>query len=394
MSNTIDTSVLIVGGGPAGLFLAICLRKKGIGCKILEKRAERIQHSRSLGIHPVSLELFEETGIVDAFLQAGLKIKKGIAHTGKKKLGEISFETCPKPYNYILSCPQYETERILEEALNEIDDEVLIRGAEFREFEETPEKIITHYSSVDGKLKSISSSLLIGCDGKNSAVRSSAGIAFVGGNYPDTYIMGDFSDTTGFGSDAVVFLPKQGLIECFPLPNGMRRWVVKTGEFIENPERRDIESRVLKRIDFDLSNAENVMLSGFGVQHYLAHKFTSGRVVLCGDAAHVVSPIGGQGMNLGWLDGWELAESLAEGLNHNKFSLEHIKTANHKYDIKQSGIAKKVIRRAELNMALGRKRTSPLLLLRNLAVRIMLNPPFSTSTAKLFTMRKLTNWLF
>jgi len=394
MSDTIDTSVLIVGGGPAGLFLAICLKKRGIACKVLEKRTVHIQHSRSLGIHPVSLELFEETGIVDAFLQAGLKIKKGIAHTGKKKLGEISFETCPKPYNYILSCPQYKTERILEEALFKIDDEVVIRGAEFREFEETPEKIMTHYSSADGTVKTISSRLLVGCDGKNSAVRSSAGIAFNGGNYPDTYIMGDFSDNTKFGSNAAVFLPKQGLIECFPLPNGMRRWVVKTGEFIENPGRQDIESRVFERIGFDLSNTVNVMLSGFGVQHYIAEKFASGRVVLCGDAAHIVSPIGGQGMNLGWLDGWELAKSLAKKPNHNKFNLEHIKAATHTYDLKQSGIAKKVIRRAELNMALGRKRSSPLLLLRNLTVRIMLTPPFGTFTAQLFTMRKLTNWLF
>lgn len=392
MSDTSNTSVLIVGGGPAGLFLAICLRKKGIGCKVLEKRTERIQHSRSLGIHPVSLELFERTGIVGAFLKSGLKIKKGIAHTGTKKLGEISFENCPGPYNYILSCPQYKTERILENALNNLDDQVLIRGAEFREFEETADKIITRYSSADGTVKTISSSLLVGCDGKNSAVRNASGIAFIGGNYPDTYIMGDFSDTTDFGSDAAVFLPKQGLIECFPLPNGMRRWVVKTQEFIESPGRQDLESRVNERIGFDLSGAENIMLSGFGVQHYVAETFASGRVVLCGDAAHIVSPIGGQGMNLGWLDGWELANSLAGGWKDKGSTFEHIKQVTQTYSLKQSKISKKVIRRAELNMALGRKRTSPAL--RNLAVRIMLNPPFSTFTAQLFTMRKLTNRLF
>ncbi len=89
-----------------GLFMAICLLNKGIQCCVIEKREEPVSDSRSLGIHPVSLELFDKVGITDPFLEQGLKIKKGIALTEDKELGEISFDLCPKPHNYILASVQ------------------------------------------------------------------------------------------------------------------------------------------------------------------------------------------------------------------------------------------------------------------------------------------------
>lgn len=372
--------VVIVGGGPVGLFLAICLLKKGIPCKVLEQRMEPVPDSRSLGIHPVSLELFDKLDITAPFLEQGLKIRKGIARNEHRVLGEISFESCPKPHNYILACPQFTTETILRQELQKLDKDALISGAVFQSFEEKENGVIVHYE-LNGDEIRISSHFLIACDGKNSSVRRKASIHYSGKRYPDTYIMGDFEDTTDFKSDAAVFLPKDGLIECFPLPNGMRRWVTKTDAYISEPTQELLATSIQDRIGYDLKKVPSTMISSFGVQHFVAETFAKYRVLLAGDAAHVVSPIGGQGMNLGWLDAWELSKRMTKDSIPENFL---------DYSEKQKRITKKVARRAEINMLLGRKNRWPYL--RDLFVMGMLNSTAKAKVSELFTMRGLESW--
>lgn len=383
----IDKPVVIIGGGPVGLFLGICLLKEGIACRVLERRNEPVPDSRSLGIHPVSLELFDEVGISEPFLKAGLKIKKGIALTDDKKLGEISFDNCPKPYNYILACPQFTTEKILRDELAKLDEHALITGATFKSFVEHEQSVEITYSTDQQPNQRITTNYLIGCDGKNSTVRQHASIHFSGKRYDDTYIMGDFEDTTEFGPDAAVFLAKDGLIECFPLPNGMRRWVVKTDYYISEPGQLKLATLVQKRLGYDLFGVKSTMLSSFGVQHLMAETFARGRVLLAGDAAHVVSPIGGQGMNLGWLDCRKLTDSLVLLEGKNSVIAGQIL---QDYSAIQKRITKKVARRAEVNMALGRKQKLPFL--RNAFVKGILHSPLKGKVAELFTMRGLDSW--
>ena len=386
-----DIPVVIVGGGPVGLFLAICLIKKGIECRVLEKREEPVPDSRSLGVHPVSLELFDELGITNPFLEAGLKIKKGLALTDDKKLGEISFENCPKPHNYILACPQFTTEKILRNELLKLNSNALITGANFEHFHEHNQSVDITYSTKQKTNQRLTSNYLVGCDGKNSRVRKLASIHYSGKRYSDTYIMGDFEDTTDFGSDAAVFLPKDGLIECFPLPNGMRRWVVKTDEYISNPDQELLSGLVKNRLNYDLFGLKSTMISSFGVQHFMAETYAKGKVMLAGDSAHVVSPVGGQGMNLGWMDCRVLSDAIAfiekNNTDNNSAFSEQVLAEYSEY---QRYITKKVARRAEINMALGRKYKIPIL--RNLFVQGILRSPLKNKVAEIFTMRGLDNW--
>lgn len=377
-----DPDIVIAGGGPVGLYLAGLLGTMNYSVLVLEKKTEIDPHSKSLGIHPVSMELFDEVGIAKRFLEEGIQIRKGAACINRKKIGEVDFSSCPDPFTFILAMPQYRTEQILEAWVKEIDSVDFIRGAEINAVEQTQEKVVITYTR-KGEEQKVKCRYLAGCDGKNSFVRQQTGIQFEGEKYPDTYIMGDFTDNTGLGPDAAVFLHRDGLIESFPLPNRMRRWVVKTDEYIEFPSREIVEALVQLRLDHTLVHQKNSMISSFGVQHFLAETFHSGRVLLAGDSAHVVSPIGGQGMNLGWLTAHNLANTLIICLENP----EKAATALESFSKTSRSVAKKVAKRAELNMWLGRKRRFPII--RNIIARLIVNTPLQKKMARMFTMRGL-----
>lgn len=377
-----DTDIIITGGGPIGLYLAGVLLQNEVTVKVLEQKTELDRHSKSLGIHPVSMELFENAGIAASFLDNGIKIKKGLAFVNSQKIGTLSFRDCPKPFNFILALPQYQTEKILEEWVRQLNPDCLLRGAEVSEVHQTKNRVQITYQSA-GTLHQHEASFLVGCDGKNSTVRGLMNIEFSGKDYPDTYIMGDFSDNTDFGNDAAIVLHQDGLIESFPLPDSMRRWVVKTDRYIKNPDRNLLEKLVDQRIGHKLHQQTHSIISSFGVQNLLAERFNSGRVLLAGDAAHVVSPIGGQGMNLGWINAHRLSSVIQKTLREPQ---QRTKLFVH-YTRKGQKNAKKVARRAELNMVLGRKTRLPLL--KKIAAQIIVNSPISKIAAQTFTMRGL-----
>lgn len=376
------SEITIVGGGPVGLFLGICLSKRGIDCTILEQRAEPVQDSRSLGIHPVSLELFEKLGFVNEFLEKGISIKKGLAHNGKEVLGSINFDELEGPFNFILACPQFYTERILIAKFLELNPEDLISEATVTRIQQTEQEVSCWYQKA-GKEYCITSKYIIGCDGKNSLVRKETGILFEGKRYPDTYIMGDFDDNTSFEDQAVVFLPKQGLIESFPLPDNMRRWVVKTDSYIDSPTPNKLADFVKKRIGTDLKGLKSTMISSFGVQSFSAENYFKDRVILCGDAAHIVSPIGGQGMNLGWIGAWILATALFK----IKMNPEKETEILSDYQKQQKKIVRKASLRAEWNMKMGSKQLFPYF--RKILVQLILKTPLKRIALKVFTMKGL-----
>lgn len=388
MNNSDNTyQVVIVGGGPVGLFLGLCLHHAGVSCLILEKRTEIRKGSRSLGIHPVSLELFGQLGISGAFTGKGVKIRRGHAYTNDKKLGTLSFaENCPKPFNYILALPQYITETILQQHISSTDDRLLVRGARVTDISQNEKQVSVSYFC-DGETNQITASFLVGCDGKDSFVRTQAGISFEGTSYPDTYIMGDFPDNTSLGTDAAIFLCEEGLIESFPLPNRKRRWVVKTKTYQSEVRKTDIAKKVSTRIDHNLDGIEAEMLSSFGVQKLLADPIVKGRIILAGDAAHIVSPIGGQGMNLGWLGAWDLSQRFTQVFHHDKPYYAILNT----FEKQRKKAARTASRRAELNMRLGREPKLPFL--RDCIVSLMLKNPLSKLMAQTFTMRGINSWI-
>ncbi|HYW33996.1 MAG TPA: NAD(P)/FAD-dependent oxidoreductase [Balneolaceae bacterium] len=389
MSNRTDETyqVAIAGGGPVGLFLACCLYESGISCVIFEKRLNPIAHSRSIGIQPVSLELFEKTGLAKTFIDEGIKVQEGRAFCHEKPIGRISFRSCPPPYPFILTLPQHRTEKILARHLCDLDESILQRGTKVTAVEES-----NHYVQLQidrqGQKKRVQAKFVVGCDGKKSFIRQAAGIDFTGKIYDDTYIMGDFTDNTSLGCAAGIFLCRQGVIESFPLSEQKRRWVVKTATYQPKIIREDIERRIQQRINHDLRGTENFMLSSFGVQKKFAKTMNKNRILLAGDAAHVISPIGGQGMNLGWLDAWDLSQVLQKKLADGKPGRNQFEA----YSRRRLKIAGKAARRAEFNMMMGRE--TNFLIAKKYFLRGLLKSPASYLLARLFTMRGLKRYVF
>ncbi|MDR9387468.1 MAG: NAD(P)/FAD-dependent oxidoreductase [Balneolaceae bacterium] len=396
MAKTNHIPVLIVGGGPTGLFLALSLRQLGVDCRVIEKKEAPTQHSRSIGIHPPSLDLFDRLGLVEPFLEEGILIRKGHAYLNQSRIGSVSFDSLPGQHQYVLSLPQSQTEAILEAACQEVDSSMVCRGVTLTSYETSQDGVYVRMQNAndaestdnaygpEGAIEECTCDVLVGCDGKRSVVRQLAGIEFHGSRYPDTYMMGDFDDTTPFGEDAMITLHQKGLVECFPLAKGRRRWVVKTKDYVEEPTEQELKEIVAHRTGFDLRQVQCTMISSFGVQHYIADTFTKERVVLAGDAAHVVSPIGGQGMNLGWLDGEALAKALHAFLSTR--DERHLQD----YSKRQRAVAQQAGKRAEWNMRLGRSFKHRWV--RQWMLTLFVHTPIQRVLAQLFTMQKLGAW--
>ena len=230
--NNEDTDVIVVGGGPVGLFLGCLLLQDGISCRVLELTDRPSEHTRSIGIHPPALERLAEVGIADELIRKGIPITEGVAFANSKYLGTLTFEACPPPYKFVLSLPQFETEGVLERRLFELDGSALLRGMAVTNVSEIFDRMIVT-ASKKKRLVRFRADYVVGCDGKDSLVRKSAGIAFPGGEYADKFLMGDFDNTSDLGLRAGIFLTDSGVVESFPLPGGVRRWVVKTEKLLE-----------------------------------------------------------------------------------------------------------------------------------------------------------------
>ncbi|MET0339874.1 MAG: NAD(P)/FAD-dependent oxidoreductase [Polyangiales bacterium] len=380
--------VAIVGAGPVGLLLGCLLVQRGLAVRVLERTRSPRDHSRAIGIHPPGLACLAEVGAADAVLAAGVRVRRGLAFGGQKPLGDISFAHLSGPYPFVLSAPQSRTEQALETRLEALAPGVLTRDAEVIAC--TPgDGDATLTARGEGTKRVVRARFVVGCDGKHSLVREAARIAYPGGAYRRArFVMADVDDDTPFGDDAAVFLTREGVVESFPLPGGQRRWVVGLGKHDDHapdapPTAAAIERLVALRTG-QLARAESAtMLSAFTAEHHLARKFAEGTLVLAGDAAHVISPIGGQGMNLGWLDAKLLTDVLVRALARPSEATRLLGDYGH---VRRKA-AEAARRRAELYMGIGQ--TLPLPRVRELLVQALLTPAVAEHSAKVFAMHGL-----
>ncbi|GHF36560.1 2-polyprenyl-6-methoxyphenol hydroxylase-like FAD-dependent oxidoreductase [Deinococcus metalli] len=380
MTETCD--VAVVGGGPVGLYMGLLLGQAGVDVRVLERRSAVSTHSRAVGLHPPALEAFDALGGLGHELAgAGVTIRRGVVRGPSGTLGELSFAGTSATHPYVLALPQQHTEARLEAALRARLPPVLQRGVEVTAVRERNGHVEIGVHAASGR-STLRARYVVGADGRRSAVRDAAGVPFPGRTYPMTYVMGDFPDTTTYAADAVITLSAGGVVESFPLPGGQRRWVAQTPALLAHARPSDLTALLAARTGLHVPAAECTMLSAFAVRRHLAPRFRSGRIVLAGDAAHEVSPIGGQGMNLGWLDAQDLAPRVVAALRGDTAALDG-------YTAARRPPAVRAARQAEVNMWLGRPLRGAEGRAREALMAGLLTSPLHTVLARAFTMRGL-----
>ena len=311
-----DTDVLIIGAGPTGLVLALWLARMGVRVRIIDKTAEPGTTSRALAVQARTLELYNQIGLADAVVERGRKVSAANFWVSGKKVGRLAladFGAGLSPFPYMLVFPQDEHERLLVDRLTRSGVEVE-RRTELLDFEHTGGRIRARLKRSDGTAQECETAYIAGCDGAHSAVREALKIGFPGGTYEHVFYVADIAAKGPAMNDELhVCLDTNDFLAVFPLKSDGHARLVGTVREAQ-PRNEDLSwNDVSKRvIDWMLIEVERVnWFSTYHVHHRVADHFRKDRAFLLGDAAHVHSPVGGQGMNTGIGDAINLAWKLA-----------------------------------------------------------------------------------
>ncbi|HME54571.1 MAG TPA: NAD(P)/FAD-dependent oxidoreductase [Candidatus Lokiarchaeia archaeon] len=379
-----DAQVIIVGAGPVGLLLGNLLGKKNIDTLILETKLEGRPGSRAIGISPPSLEILHRLDLDTQFIQKGIKGKIASFHDENIRLASVRIKKLPTRYSFVLAMSQSITESILEERLQTCGHVKFLRGHEVVDVVETTDGVtITARDVNQTSTRTFTARFACACDGERSVVRKKLGIPFVGSFYKPTFVMGDYKDRSGYGDDAHLWFTADGSVEAFPIADGKRRWIIQTRSYMMDVPVGILERVVFYRTRFPLDIKDKTWESSFGVQHFMAETYHHGMVFLCGDAAHTMSPIGGQGMNTGFADAEFLAFILSHALQDSSLD---INTLGYYYEHYRKIAARVATIRADLGMRLGTGRGRLFSAIRGFALITSLHSPLVQQLTMAFAM--------
>ncbi|MBI2811024.1 MAG: FAD-dependent monooxygenase [Candidatus Melainabacteria bacterium] len=302
--------VLIVGAGPVGLTMALALDIAGIKFRIIDKAPQRSDKSKALGVHARTLELLESLGIVDTFIEHGHIVHSTNIYNGSKKLVHLSLDEIHSPFAFALMIPQSETERILAEELAERGISIE-REMEVTTFTQDEDSITTTVKRLDGSEESIQTNWLLGCDGAHSTVRHTLGLNFEGSTYEEGFATIDcYVDWNHAEDELTGFVSEDGIVFFFPMGN--RRYRIIADGPMHKPDDPPLTLERMQTIVNDrcgsvipLSNPN--WITWFTINRRSVQQYREGRAFVAGDAAHVHSPVMGQGMNTGMQDALNLA---------------------------------------------------------------------------------------
>ena len=313
-----DTDILVVGAGPTGLMLANQLARRGLSPLIIDRHAGPARETRALGVQARTLEIYQKLGVVERALELG-KIGNGanLWADGKRKgrvpLGDAGRTVTPYPYILILG--QDDNERILGDNLGKLG--VPIRwNTELIALEQFDDRVRATLKQPDGSTRTIDAAWVAGCDGAHSAVRELNGIAFPGAPYEHVFFVADVAMTGTMVPDEVnVYLWKSGFHLLFPM-RGANHWRIVgivPAELRGRDEITfdDVAPSVRGEAGSSIAFQSCSWFSTYRIHHRAAARFQDRRCFVLGDAAHIHSPVGAQGMNTGLQDAYNLAWKLA-----------------------------------------------------------------------------------
>ena len=309
-SGEVDTDVLIVGAGPVGLFLANECARRGLRYRIIETRASQSEHSKALAIFPRTLEIFDMAGLAAPFLEAANRVTSVAVITHGRTLAEMRFAPQQSPYPFVAMVPQNITERLLVEQLQRTGGAVEYETKFVAAAEQDDHVDVT--MDRKGEPIKLRASFVVGCDGAHSAIRHLLDLPFEGAEYDDTFILADLETNQTLPSDQLQLCPSElGPVAIFPMSATRRRIVASIKNTEGDAPSLDLVRRILaERAPSGLEARALHWSSYFRIHHRQVAHLRVGRFFIAGDAAHIHSPFGGQGMNTGLHDVWNLVWKL------------------------------------------------------------------------------------
>jgi 2-polyprenyl-6-methoxyphenol hydroxylase-like FAD-dependent oxidoreductase len=312
------TDGLIVGAGPTGLMLANQLGRRGIRATIIDRHSGPAQQSRAMAVHARTLEIYSKLGIADRAVELGQPGNGANMWVGGRRRARIPFGEMGKdlsPFPYVLMLGQDDNERIMGAHLRQWGVDIQW-NTELVALEQAPGYVTATIKDPDGSTRTITAAYVAGCDGGRSGVREMNGIGFPGAPYEHAFFVADTEATGPMVPDELnVFLWKKGFHLYFPM-RGADRWRV-IGMLPPELTRKDevtfeeLVPALCREGGNGLQFKSCLWFSTYRIHHRCTERFRDRRCFLLGDAAHVHSPMGGQGMNTGLQDAYNLAWKLA-----------------------------------------------------------------------------------
>lgn len=345
MAANPTADVLVVGAGPVGLTMAAELARHGLSCRIVDKSPAPSDKSKALVVWSRSLEMLEDMGAVAPFLEAGMAVHGASIYAGTRRLVHLTFEI-DSPYDYGLMLPQCETERLLAAHLERFDLRVE-RAVELVALAPEADAVRAVLRPAGGREEESRFAWAVGCDGAHSAVRHQLAAEFSGEAEPNDWLLADVRVHGPVVEDEVtIYFHDRGVLLFFPIEPGRFRIVADVGlapavEKPADPTLAEVQRVVDERGPGGIALADAVWLAGFRIHERKVARFRHGRAFLAGDAAHIHSPAGGQGMNIGMQDAYNLAWKMA--LVHRGRAHDVLLDS---YDAERAAVAEQVLRNA------------------------------------------------
>ncbi|MGC2237053.1 MAG: FAD-dependent monooxygenase [Pyrinomonadaceae bacterium] len=310
------TDVIIVGAGPTGLALAGQFIRYGVDFVIFDKKETTTPHSKAIGVQARTLEIYEQIDLADRLIEQGAIAVKARMIVGGEVRGEVEFSEIGKgmsAYPYVLLVEQGKHEKLLYDFIKSGGKDVLW-NTELESFTQNESGVSANIKNSNGETETIEAKFLVGCDGAKSPVRHTLGLKFEGSTFERMFYVADVQIDWKFPHDALmVFLMKNNLLAFFPMVGSDRHFRI-VGTFPEEFARdegdvlyEEIEAQIKKDSETELDITNVNWFSTYKVHTRHVEKFSSGRCFLAGDAAHIHTPAGAQGMNTGIQDGYNLA---------------------------------------------------------------------------------------
>jgi 2-polyprenyl-6-methoxyphenol hydroxylase-like FAD-dependent oxidoreductase len=311
-----NANVLIAGAGPVGLAMAADLARYGVSVRLIEKAPTRTDKSKALVLWSRTLELMDRMDCTPPFLTTGRKVTAVNITAGKEPIAKIKVDGVTTPHPYALMIPQSDTEQLLGDFVTSLGVKIE-RNIELTDFVASADGVSSTLRHLDGTEEMFESGWLIGCDGAHSTVRHRLGMEFAGETMTSSWIIADVHLSNVPDSEEILIAwHTDGILAVFPINPPRYRVVAdagltQAGAAPASPTMEDVQTILDVRGPGGITASNPFWLTGFTINERKVSNYRSGRVFVMGDAAHIHSPAGGQGMNTGMQDAFNLAWKLA-----------------------------------------------------------------------------------